>query len=50
MTIKHTVNAVPLKSPIYVVLLGFACESHNMYLIVKPAESGSLGLGFMGSV
>lgn len=50
MSVRRTLNIVPLKSPICVVLLGFAFGSKIMYLIVKAAESGSIVLHFMGSV
>ena len=50
MIVRPILSIVPLNSPICIMLLGFAYESINVYLIVKAVEFGSIGLHSVGFV
>ena len=50
MIVRPTLNIVPLNSPICVVLLDFASEPIDVYLIVKAAGSSSPSLYVVGSI
>ncbi len=50
ISVRPTLNIVPLESRVCIAFLGFACVSINVYLPVKAAESGNIGLYLVGSV